>query len=109
MSPLGAQRTPSRQSLGRRISAVAFAVGMLVTSTGCSQVATAPAGECSPEYSVGGAEGALTVRQAGKGEAIAWGIYVAPEYKTGLTWNVKVYAGGVKVDEKSQITNRTAA
>lgn len=79
-----------------------MAVAVCTATSGCSQVAVAPTGNCSPEYVVGGAEGRLAVRQEGRGKSIAWGIYVAPEYKTGTTWVVKVYAGGTRIDGKNQ-------
>jgi hypothetical protein len=44
----------------------------------------------------------VTVQQSGPHAALQWGIYVAPKYKTGTAWVVRVYAGGVKIDGKVQ-------
>ena len=44
----------------------------------------------------------MTAQQAGRYSPIAWGIYVAPNYKTGTAWIVKAYAAGVKIDGKIQ-------
>jgi len=95
----GSTRWTSRRT---RVSAIVLAVVLATTVTGCSQTAIAPEGSCSPAYKVGGAEGGLNVQQRGKGQAIQWGIYVAPEYKTGTAWTVTVRANGTKLDFKEQ-------
>jgi len=44
----------------------------------------------------------VTVQQAGQSRPIAWGVYVNAKYKVGTYFAVKIYAGGTKIDSKSQ-------
>jgi hypothetical protein len=87
-------------------TAAGFAgVGLVATLvSGCSaSVSTKAVGQCSPSYTVSQAGyGRVTAQQAGRGQTIAWGVYVADKYKVGTQFVVSLYAGGVKIDGKNQ-------
>lgn len=44
----------------------------------------------------------MSAQQYGKGKAIQWGIYTVSKFKF-AKFSVSVYAGGVKIDGKSQV------
>lgn len=72
--------------------------------SGCAaSVTTEKIGPCSPSYEIA-REGAgrISIQQAGRGQRIQWGLYVAPQYKIGTQFVVRVYADGTNIDGKNQ-------
>ncbi|WP_431279631.1 hypothetical protein [Leifsonia poae] len=95
-------RTPTRR-LGA--SAVAIVVATALALTGC--VATYNEADhggyksCSPAYKADSQIGNFTIQQSAPGRSLQWGAYPYKQY-SGTWYNVIVYAGGVKIDAKSQ-------
>ncbi|WP_062206459.1 hypothetical protein [Demequina salsinemoris] len=48
------------------------------------------------------AAGYASVQQQAKGSPIQWGVYISDARYKGALWKLSVYAGGVKIDSKSQ-------
>jgi hypothetical protein len=68
---------------------------------GCSKsVDVRPAQSCG-NYWLAISDAKLGIQQQKSGSAINWGLYVSPPYKA-AHFQVKVYAGGKKYDEKDQ-------
>ncbi|MCW2855783.1 MAG: hypothetical protein JWR52_1398 [Marmoricola sp.] len=94
----------SRECANRyRASTLVATLSLLaMTLTGCAVPEVRPGIQsCSPSYVVQSKFGRFSAQQAGRGYPIPWGAHPSPTY-TGNWYRIKVYAGGVKIDDKNQ-------